>query len=62
MEYPQFEENLSSFLTGMQISTELNNLLNVFLPNSTQPKLIKLKEFNPADRMQLALPFELKIH
>ena len=62
MEYPQFEENLSSLVSGMQISLALNNLLNVLLPNSVQPEITLLKEPNPAERLQMALPYELKIH
>ena len=40
----------------------VQNLLNVLLPNSVQPEITLLKEPNPAERLQMALPYELKIH
>ncbi len=62
MEYPKFEQSLSSLLTSIQISIGLDNLFNIFLSNSKHLELIKLTEKNLAEYLQLALPFEIKIH
>jgi protease-4 len=62
MEYPQFDENLGSLVSGMQISISLNNLLKVLLPNSVQTEIYPLKESNSAEYIQMLLPYELKIH
>ena len=62
MEYPKFEQSLSSLLTSIQISIGLDNLFNIFLSNSKHRELIKLTEKNLAEYLQLALPFEIKIH
>ena len=62
IEYPKFEQSLSSLLTSIQISIGLDNLFNIFLSNSKHRELIKLTEKNLAEYLQLALPFEIKIH
>ena len=62
IEYPKFEQSLSSLLTSIQISMGLDNLFNIFLSNSKHQELIKLTEKNLAEYLQLALPFEIKIH
>ena len=62
IEYPRFEQSLSSLLTSIQISIGLDNLFNIFLSNSKHRELIKLTEKNLAEYLQLALPFEIKIH
>ena len=62
IEYPKFEQSLSSLLTSIQISMGLDNLFNIFLSNSKHRELIKLTEKNLAEYLQLALPFEIKIH
>ena len=62
MEYPQFDENLGSLVSGMQISISLNNLLKVLLPNSVQTEIYPLKESNSAEYIQMLLPYELNIH
>jgi hypothetical protein len=46
----------------MNISLGLDRLWNLFLPYTIQPKFDQLIEVKPAARMQLLLPFELKIH
>ena len=61
MEYPRFEENISSIVTGMEISLGLKSLLEIFIPNSIQPQFDQIKEKHPAAHMQLLLPYELNI-
>ena len=62
MEYPKFEENLSTILPGMSLSMEGNRFWNLFFPAQLKPQWNKLKERNPVASMQLLLPYELNIH
>ena len=62
MEYPKFEENLSTLLPGMSLSMEGNRFWNLFFPDQLKPQWNKLKERNPVASMQLLLPYELNIH
>ena len=62
MEYPKFEENLSTILPGMSLSMEGNRFWNLFFPAQLKPQWNKLKERNPVVSMQLLLPYELNIH
>ena len=62
MDYPKFEDDLTAILSDMNISLGLDRLWNLFLPYTIQPKFDQLIEVKPAARMQLLLPFELKIH
>ena len=62
MEYPKFEENLSTLLPGMSLSMEGNRFWNLFFPDQLKPQWNKLKERNPVVSMQLLLPYELNIH
>ena len=62
MEYPKFEENLSTILPGMSLSMEGNRFWNLFFPDQLKPQWNKLKERNPVASMQLLLPYELNIH
>ena len=62
MEYPRFDENLGSFLSDLSISLGVDNLLNVFLSNFKKSEFMKLTNQSPIDRLQMALPFELKIY
>ena len=62
MDYPKFEDDLTTILSDMNISLGLDRLWNLFLPYTIQPKFDQLIEIKPAARMQLLLPFELKIH
>ena len=62
MDYPKFEDDLNTILSDMNISLGLDRLWNLFLPYTIQPKFDQLIEIKPAARMQLLLPFELKIH
>ena len=62
MEYPKFEENLSTLLPGMSLSMEGNRFWNLFFPAQLKPQWNKLKERNPVASMQLLLPYELNIH
>ena len=62
MDYPKFEDDLNTILSDMNISLGLDRLWNLFLPYTIQPKFDQLIEIKPAGRMQLLLPFELKIH
>jgi protease-4 len=62
MDYPKFEDDLTAILSDMNISLGLDRFWNLFLPYTIQPKFDQLIEVKPAARMQLLLPFELKIH
>jgi protease-4 len=62
VEYPKFEEDLTSLFPRFSISQELKNLLNFFSPNSTLPDFTQPNEPTLAAQMQLRLPYELKIH
>lgn len=62
MEYPRFDENLGSFLTDLSISLGVDDLFNVFLSNFKKSEFMKLTNQSPIDRLQMALPFELKIY
>jgi protease-4 len=62
MDYPKFEDDLTAILSDMNISLGLDRLWNLFSPYTIQPKFDQLIEVKPAARMQLLLPFELKIH
>ena len=55
-------EYMDSILSDMNISLGLDRFWNLFLPYTIQPKFDQLIEVKPAARMQLLLPFELKIH
>lgn len=62
MDYPKFEDDLTAIFSDMNISLGLDRLWNLFLPYTIQHKFDQLIEVKPAARMQLLLPFELKIH
>ena len=62
MEYPRFDENLGSFLSDLSISLGVDNLLNVFLSNFKKSEFMKFTYHSPIDRLQMALPFEIKIY
>ncbi len=62
MDYPKFEDDLTAILSDMNISLGLDRFWNLFLPYTIQPKFDQLIEVKPAARVQLLLPFELKIH
>jgi protease-4 len=62
MEYPNFEEDLSSLLSGLTISLGLNRLWNSVLPSTLSSQIDQLSTPKPAAQMQLLLPFEIKIH
>jgi protease-4 len=62
MEYPNFDEDLSSLLSGLTISLGLNRLWNSVLPSTLSSQIDQLSTPKPAAQMQLLLPFEIKIH
>ncbi|MEK9566886.1 MAG: signal peptide peptidase SppA [Flavobacteriaceae bacterium] len=62
MEYPNFEEDLSSLLSGLTISLGLNRLWNSVVPSTLSSQIDQLSTPKPAAQMQLLLPFEIKIH
>jgi len=62
MEYPNFEEDLSSLLSGLTISLGLNRLWNSVVPSTLSSQIDQFSTPKPAAQMQLLLPFEIKIH
>jgi len=62
MEYPRFDENLGSFLTDLSISLGIDDLFNVFLSNFKKSEFSNFTNQSPIDRLQMALPFEIKIY
>jgi len=62
MEYPRFDENLGSFLTDLSISLGVDDLFNILQSNFKKSKFMKLTDQSPIDRLQMALPFEIKIY
>lgn len=62
MEYPNFDEDLSSLLSGLTISLGLNRLWNSVVPSTLSSQIDQLSTPKPAAQMQLLLPFEIKIH
>ena len=61
-EYPRFDENLGSFLTDLSISLGVDDLFNILQSNFKKSKFMKLTDQSPIDRLQMALPFEIKIY
>lgn len=62
IEYPNFEEDFSSLLSGLTISLGLNRLWNSVVPSTLSSQIDQLSTPKPAAQMQLLLPFEIKIH
>lgn len=62
MEYPNFDEDFSSLLSGLTISLGLNRLWNSVAPFTLYSHIDQLSTPKPAAQMQLLLPFEIKIH
>ena len=62
IEYPRFDESLSSFITDLPISLGFDYLFNTFLSNLKKSEFAKLSKQRPTDRLQMALPFEIKIY
>ena len=62
MEYPNFDEDFSSLLSGLTISLGLNRLWNSVAPSTLYSQIDQLSTPKPAAQMQLLLPFEIKIH
>ena len=62
MEYPRFDESLSSFITDLPISTGFDYLFSIFLSNFKKSEFAKFSKQSPTDRLQMALPFDIKIY
>ena len=62
MEYPRFDENLGSFLTDLSISLGVNDLFDILISNFKKSEFITLTSQSHIDRLQMALPFEIKIY
>ena len=60
--YPQFEKDLSSLVSDLQLNVAIGQLFNFLLPQSVQSKIEQIQQSLPTDYIQTALPFELKIY
>lgn len=62
VDYPKFEEDLSSLISDLQLRVSIEQFLNALLPQSIQSKIEEIQQSQPADYFQTALPYELKIY
>ena len=60
--YPQFEKDLSSLVSDLQLNVAMGQLFNFLFPQSVQSKIEQIQQSLPTDYIQTALPYELKIY